>query len=666
MIKKHAVQTKEVPIEESKRKEFNQIKKSLAEKKDLLEAIVRERFSSPKPWRYLSSDYALNGTTETIDLVFEHPAQDDPRYVLLHLSVPFLQIGQKFSLENKARQFQKQNKISPSRIKKAILLIKRHGEVIATSETRLHCPILELETSKLLYIPQPNKSPVLPPKRFSESILNELKEAILKECLTTIAKRKNKYLRKGVWRWIEREITDPNVHFFLIILSCIYQGNSSEVLSRKYKTADDYSENPEKVIDSLFSSEVSLAEEIIQNSERHKKALVRFLCCFQQTPPFDYLKSLFLKEYRTTRDGSKARTAVFLTLKELLARCGFSGEKEVQYPLEILDELGIFQGFIMGNYSELRVDNAIKKLKHLIPDISWTPQDVYKLRDELAKMLNLPPNEFNLNAFLPQTFSVKPLATLPESPQKVASGTIQKKEQLQPLQQAAPKAKPTVPAVPLSETEVLVFDPIPAQQHKAGKKGISSSKISTAVLPTHALETSRTKPHQKAEKQPSEPQPKQATSPVTIAKAPAIQEEEQNTEVIIPVTSSTELDERKYRNFDLFGDSPDQTEESLMFALEMENSRERNILIQSEKLLSVKKGESDAEQDEELDQFQPRKPSFSQNNLNNSMPMVNGNVPQNANGNNGNSNSLAQKKSRNFPPGFRKNIDRNRKHRKPI
>ena len=52
-------------------------------------------------------------------------------------------------------------------------------------------------------------------------LLEALKRTIVHECLGTMYKRRNKYIRKGLWRWIEREIMDPNVHFFLIILSSI-------------------------------------------------------------------------------------------------------------------------------------------------------------------------------------------------------------------------------------------------------------------------------------------------------------------------------------------------------------------------------------------------------------------------------------------------------------
>lgn len=395
-------------------REFLQIKRALADGAAQLESLVQSRFQSPKPWKFHSVDFVLQETGETIDLVFEHPAPDDPRFVLVHLSIPYLHKGQKFSLEARARQFQKQQGIAMSRVKKAILLIKRAGETINTSESRLHCPIIELEREALLPGSDGGKSPapVIDPAQFSEALLGELKGAIARECLSTLAKRRNKYIRKGLWRWIEREIVDPNIHFFLVILSCIYQGNTSEVLSRRFKTLDDYTKTPGQVIDAIFSSETELATEITRNAERHRKALTKFLECFSQTPPFEYLKSLFLKEFRTCREGSKSRAQVFLTLKELLGRCGFQGEKEIQYPLEILDELNVFQGLMMGHYSELRIENATKKLRHLVPQIAWTTEDIYRLRDELARLFGLPPQEFNLNAFLPQAFvSALPLSS---------------------------------------------------------------------------------------------------------------------------------------------------------------------------------------------------------------------------------------------------------------
>ncbi len=238
----------------------------------------------------------------------------------------------------------------------------------------------------------------------SQELLFALKEAIVHECLSTMHKRCNKYIRKGLWRWIEREIMDPNVHFYLIILSSIYQGKTGEILSRRFKTPESYSSKPEEVISALFSKENNLADEIKKSSERHKKALNKFLACFSQQPPFEYLKSIFLKDFRSNGDGLKARMTVYTTLTQLLERCGFEGEKETQYPLEILDELKVFQGIMTGNYAVLRTDNASKKLKHLVPQLEWSNDDIYQLRNQLAKALNLPAQEFNLNAFLPQAF----------------------------------------------------------------------------------------------------------------------------------------------------------------------------------------------------------------------------------------------------------------------
>ncbi|HNV72792.1 MAG TPA: hypothetical protein PKO06_24000, partial [Candidatus Ozemobacteraceae bacterium] len=277
------------------------------------------------------------------------------------------------------------------------------------------------------------------PATLSPQVLDDLKNTIVQECLTTLHKRRNKYIRKGLWKWIEREIVDPNTHFFLVILSCIYQGEVGEVLSRRFKSCEDYSKNPEVIADTIFSRDAGVASEIVKNSDRHRRALKKFLECFAATPPFDYLRSLFLKEFRTNHDSIKSRTAVFDTLKELMQRCGFEGEKEVQYPLEILDELGIFQGFIMGNFTELRVDNAGKKLRQLVPGMEWTPVEIYRLRDQLATRLDLPPSEFNLNAFLPQKFI---------SSRKDVSSLLQPQPRSPRERQAQPPRQHPVPPAP--------------------------------------------------------------------------------------------------------------------------------------------------------------------------------------------------------------------------
>lgn len=380
----------------------------------------------PGNWQFWKSNFKLEEDNQSIDLIFCSNDKKKTRYILIDVSVPHLQIGQKYLLPAKAKLFHKQHKVPLNRIKKAIILVRKGTETVSARPSRIRCPIIEVQLSRVL--PQtrrqkPEKQDKHKDKRekrenkdnktesrkqfdqvVSKDLLYALKEAIVHECLSTMHKRKNKYIRKGLWRWIEREIMDPNVHFYLIILSTIYQGKTGEVLSRKFKNVEDFSQKPEEVISAIFSRETNLADEIKKNSERHKKALKKFLACFSQTPPFEYLKSLFLKEFRSNQDGLKARLSVFTTLNQLLERCGFEGEKETQYPLEILDELGIFQGIMAGNYAKLRIINASKKLKHLVPQVEWSEEDIYQLRNQLAKALNLPSQEFNLNAFLPQAF----------------------------------------------------------------------------------------------------------------------------------------------------------------------------------------------------------------------------------------------------------------------
>ncbi|MDD3148346.1 MAG: hypothetical protein PHD82_13710, partial [Candidatus Riflebacteria bacterium] len=275
----------------------------------------------------------------------------------------------------------------------------------------------------------------------SQDLLFALKEAIVHECLSTMHKRCNKYVRKGLWRWIEREIMDPNVHFYLIILSSIYQGKTGEILSRRFKSVEDYSNKPEEVIQAIFSRENNLADEIKKDSDRHRRALTKFLVCFSQTPPFEYLKSVFLKDFRSFNDGLKARMSVYSTLEQLLDRCGFEGEKETRYPLEILDELKIFQGIMTGNYICLRTDNAAKKLKHLVPQVEWSNDDIYSLRNQLAKALNLPAQEFNLNAFLPQAF-FQDAKIMAESRKEAIRAPNQQLSRPQPAAQAAVNAAP--------------------------------------------------------------------------------------------------------------------------------------------------------------------------------------------------------------------------------
>ncbi len=433
-------------------KEFARIKEGIKEHQAKIAENLRQRVGSGD-WKLAEVDCQLDGGKEKLDLVFSAPDGKKEKYIIIDISVPHLGVGQKYGLPGKAKLFQKEREVSALRIKKAIFLIRKGTESISTQPGRIRCPIIEIQLESIVK-PEPpvEKRPAATaqPERteraerggesnrnrreparesrtqpagvpheipaaqeqrpgtgiagVSQDLLFALKEAIVHECLSTMHKRCNKYIRKGLWRWIEREIMDPNVHFYLIILSSIYQGKTGEILSRRFKNVEDYSAKPEEVISAIFSRDNNLADEIKKDSERHRRALTKFLVCFSQTPPFEYLKSVFLKDFRSFNDGLRARMSVYSTLEQLLERCGFEGEKETKYPLEILDELKIFQGIMTGNYATLRTDNAAKKLKHLVPQVEWSNEDIYSLRNQLAKALNLPAQEFNLNAFLPQAF----------------------------------------------------------------------------------------------------------------------------------------------------------------------------------------------------------------------------------------------------------------------
>lgn len=448
--KRASKNTKSTVVVDTER-EFSKIKEGIKHNKGKIIEFLRQRVG-PGDWELTDTDVQLEEDAGTIDMVFSTSEGKKEKYILVDVSVPHLGVGQKYLLPTQAKIFQKTHEVPATRIKKAIILVRKGTETLSIQSLKIRCPIIEIQIENILKTTKSSaknndnsakdkaektesshskgisenisdnsdnayqkqdknskksdeqKSKNLGFSSLSDDLLYALKEAIVHESLSTSYKRNNKYIRRGLWHWIEREIMDPNVHFFLIILSSIYQSKTGEILSKKYRTIESYIENPENIINSIFSRENALADEIKKNAERHKKTLTKFLGCFSQMPPFEYLKSLFLKEFRSSSDGLKARMSVYTTLEQLLARCGFEGEKEINYPLEILDELKIFQGVMCGNYETLRTDNASKKLKHLVPQIEWEADDIYALRDQLSKILNLPSAEFNLNAYLPQAF----------------------------------------------------------------------------------------------------------------------------------------------------------------------------------------------------------------------------------------------------------------------
>lgn len=584
-------------------REYLTIKHALLQNIGILEERLQKVFTSPKPWKFLHADHVIVESSEVIDLVFEHSAADDKRFIIVDICIPYLARGQKYTLDTKARQFQKEQGVAATRVKKALLMLKRSGETLTPPTTKLSCRIVELEISALTGEEVAAPAPVAPEKPvspvFTSELLEALKRTIVHECLGTMYKRRNKYIRKGLWRWIEREIMDPNVHFFLIILSSIYQGKTSEILSRQFKATEEYSGGAEKVIEAIFSNENGLAPEILKSAERHKQGLRRFLACFDQTPPFEYLRTLFLKEFRTSRDSNKARLAVFDTLKELLTRCGFEGEKEVQYPLEILDELSIFPGFIMGNYTQLRVENASKKLQKLVPEHTWNAEEIYKLREELARALGLPAPEFNLNAFLPQAFLRDNIVALPAHSLEAAVPNPRQQPRMDRPQQntsrrperpqVAVSNEPAPEIAPESEQPIPAALPRPQARPQRPMRTPSRERADLPV-PTSISQAPETQPLPPVSPEPVSVQAgaDQAPRPAPMPQAqprPQMpqqgqpqagqgqrfpQQRFQQQPQQQPVNRQFELDEARHRYFEDFGGHAEEDLETVRFVLDMD------------------------------------------------------------------------------------------------
>lgn len=421
-------------------REFSQIKEGLKLNKARIIEFLKQRVGQDD-WELLEMDSPLgsvDGEDIKVDLLFgTKGTKKKPQYIMVDVSVPHLGIGQKYMLPTKGKAFQEERKVPAGRIKKAIILIRKGIDGVQALPARIRCPIIEVQLDKIVarraeaskaeakqeHGPkqqssggrgqaardnsqkhQKNEAKKPEPVVFTNEMLSALREAMVYDYISTAHKRNQKYVVRGLWRWIDKEILDPNMHFFFGILSAIYQGRTGDILSQRFKSLEEMVENPENVVKAIFSRENPLFDDLKKDEERHTKAISKFMLCFAQTPPYEYLKSIFLKEFRTTGDGLKSRMNVYTTLQQLMERCGFVGEKEIFYPLEILDELKMFQGIMAGNYSKLRVDNASKKLKHLVPHVTWTADEIYRLRDGLARLLGVPAAEFNLNSYLPQAF----------------------------------------------------------------------------------------------------------------------------------------------------------------------------------------------------------------------------------------------------------------------
>ena len=184
--------------------------------------------------------------SEPSDLLFATEDNKKRQYVLIDISVPHLGIGQKYLLPAKGKVFQKEKNVPASRIKKAIILIRRGIDGVKTLPARIRCPIIEVQLENIVARktsnkeqdtenrnvhrsdhrndrnatakktvsdagnePAPKAPEVVP---VTSEMLSALKEAMVYDCISTAYKRTNKYVCRGLWKWIE-QIIDSNVHF---------------------------------------------------------------------------------------------------------------------------------------------------------------------------------------------------------------------------------------------------------------------------------------------------------------------------------------------------------------------------------------------------------------------------------------------------------------------
>ncbi|MFC1743085.1 hypothetical protein ACFL35_03750 [Candidatus Riflebacteria bacterium] len=237
----------------------------------------------------------------------------------------------------------------------------------------------------------------------SESQMEDSLIVLVKDnVLPILVKRKDRYLRKGLWTWIDKGAHEEDYHFFLAIFNCIYQEKAVDKLLSKFTTINQIFEGVEEVVELLLEAEENLPKWVVQDIDAHSRKITKLISCFAKMRPITFIKETFEREMLRSSDSYQARISVFHMLSNLLTKCGYSGERENQHVLEILYEIGICRGYIEIDYAQNRTINALTKLKLHFPDIEWNAEKIEPLRGKIAKKLGLEVKDFNLSLFIPK------------------------------------------------------------------------------------------------------------------------------------------------------------------------------------------------------------------------------------------------------------------------
>lgn len=270
-------------------------------------------------------------------------------------------------------------------------------------ERQLNCVLIYYEPNYIIKILADKKPPPPPPPKppapIPEEIVKKVEKIVKNNALTVIQSEYEWYIRGLLWKWIDEGIEDRNLLFFYSIFDGIY-ANTGVRLSKRIRSYEDLLKFKNFIYDFIFEPGIPLMTGVRRYKQKHKEAIPKLIDHFSEKPPVDYIRHILKIELANTGDSLLARKRVYNNLIQVLKDCGYSGEHETRYPIDILFGTQIFSGYLDASERQgksVHIDIALRKIA---PKFKWNQRTKDSLHKIVADRLGIDSRTVNLALYL--------------------------------------------------------------------------------------------------------------------------------------------------------------------------------------------------------------------------------------------------------------------------
>lgn len=378
------------------------VREALARNPRLIEREIQKKQRKTVRLILVKQEYYIGRPKKSyIDIVFKD-SNKEPTYYLVEIKYKvdpleaskIVKYAVKFSMKEKTDRIIKIIAVDVSKIPS----IKDKEKI----ERELNCLLVPYKPVYIMDILEGKKKPRIPiiriPKKpvIPENILNKVENVVKENALKVIQSEYDWYKKKLLWKWIDEGIEDRNLLFFYSIFDGIYHGNTGVRLSKHIRSFEDLIKFKDVIYNFIFEPGIKLLTGVRKYKDKHRIAIIKLINYFSETPPVDYVRNTFRRELANTDDTLLARRRVYDHFVEILKDCGFSGDHETRYPVDVLFETQIFSGYLDASEKQGKSGNIDFALKKISPEFKWNQKAKDFLHRTVADRLGVDTRTVNL------------------------------------------------------------------------------------------------------------------------------------------------------------------------------------------------------------------------------------------------------------------------------